>query len=245
MKNPHIFDELVGPFSKDRLHRYLHHTPSQNKTEALVSYSWNIELSQSLYPALQIFEISLRNSLHQAISSYYKSNYWFNLPILYRKEQVILNLAKERVLKENKELTASRIIAELSFGFWTSLFDVRYEHHQILWPKLIKPTFPHLPKSQRTRSFLSCELNKIRRLRNRIFHYEPIWYWKDLLNQHEHLLRMIKFISPTSALYLTTLDHFRDIHTMERSKIKKNIELIQNGLETYTQAQQADTEISH
>jgi len=137
---------------------------------------------------LQILEITLRNSLHSAITESYQTERWFELSFLHERERGQFNQAKGSLRNEKKTMEAGRIIAELSFGFWTSLFDVRYEHNQILWPKLLKPTFPYLPKGQRTRAFLSRELNRIRFLRNRVFHHEPIWHWKDLAIQHQHLI---------------------------------------------------------
>jgi hypothetical protein len=75
------FDELSIIFSEERLDGYLSHAKCNNsKTNALIAYSWNIELSQSLYPALQILEITLRNSLHQALSTSFSTEYWFVRP---------------------------------------------------------------------------------------------------------------------------------------------------------------------
>lgn len=74
-----FFDELSIIFSEERLDGYLSHAKCNNsKTDALIAYSWNIELSQSLYPALQILEITLRNSLHQALSINFSTEYWFD-----------------------------------------------------------------------------------------------------------------------------------------------------------------------
>lgn len=212
-KQEHIFDELTMIFSQERLGNYLSHTDcNDNKDAALLTYSWNIELSQALYPALQILEISLRNSLHKTFTENFKTEFWFNLSFLNQKEQSKINKAIKTLKNRKKTLTSGRIVAELSFGFWVSLFDIRYEHDQILWPKSIKPTFPFLPKGQKTRQFLSRELNRIKLLRNRIFHYEPIWHLKDLTEQHDKIIYLIKCLSPSAANYLTTLDKFKVIY---------------------------------
>lgn len=86
MQDPnHIFfDELSIIFSQERLRAYLNHAKcGNNKTDALIAYAWNMELSQSLYPALQVLEITLRNSLHQAISTTFQTEYWFDLAFLH------------------------------------------------------------------------------------------------------------------------------------------------------------------
>lgn len=72
------------------------------------------------------------------------------LPCLHERERTQVSQAKDDLKKLNKKISAARIVAELSFGFWTSLFDIRYEHGQVLWPSLLKPTFLFLPKGQRT-----------------------------------------------------------------------------------------------
>lgn len=224
-KQNHIFDELTVIFSQERLDGYLGHAYCNNsKNEALIAYSWNIELSQALYPALQILEITLRNSLHRAITENFQTEQWFELSFLHEKEQAKINKAKKTIKDKKKTLTPGRIVAELSFGFWVSLFDIRYEHDQTLWPKLIKPTFPFLPKGQRTRNFLSRELNRIKFLRNRIFHYEPIWHWKDLSQQHDSISHLTNSLSPSAANYLTMLDQFKEVHTNGKSKIKNKVE---------------------
>ncbi|WP_177420368.1 Abi family protein [endosymbiont of Lamellibrachia barhami] len=76
--------------------------------------------------------------------------------------------------RQHKVLNPGRIIAELNFGFWSSMLDKCYE--QVLWPQLIKTAFPYMPRKIRTRKVLSQQFHKIRQLRNRIFHHEPIWY---------------------------------------------------------------------
>ena len=220
----YIFDELTGIFSQERLDSYLSNAKCNNsKTDALIAYSWNIELSQALYPALQILEITLRNSMHQAITNSFQTESWYELPFLHDREKTQVNQAKDSLKKNKKPLEKGRIVAELPFGFWTSLFDIRYEHGQILWPKLLKPTFPFLPKGQRTRPFLSRELNRIRLLRNRVFHYEPIWHWRDLSDQHNSITNLTRCLSPSASKYLSIFDRFIDIYSNGRLQIEINL----------------------
>ena len=195
-------EQLTTSFSKERLEAY-----GLNTKEALAAYCWNTQLSQAFYPALQTLEVTLRNSLHQAISDSYKVN-WFDTLPLHALEQTAITKAKTNLTKQKKQLEPSRVVAELHFGFWTSLLDVRYEHHQLLWPKLLKPCFPAIPRKLRTRHYLSKQLNRIRNLRNRVFHYEPIWHWQDLAEQHTILLLIIEWLSPAAKQYVTVLDEF-------------------------------------
>lgn len=219
-----FFDELSIIFSEERLDGYLNHAKCNNsKTHALVTYSWNIELSQALYPALQILEITLRNALHQALSNNFETAFWFDLPILHEREKKQVDQAKNDLRKENKKMEAGHVVAKLAFGFWTSLFDVRYEHGQVLWPRLLKPAFPYLSKGQRTRTFLSRELNRIRSLRNRIFHYEPIWHWKDLSSQHTSIVNMTQGLSPSASKYLNLFDKFQSVYSNGKTEIETRL----------------------
>jgi len=175
-------------------------------------YTWNIALSESLYPTLQMLEITLRNSIHTAVSQYTDKPDWYNSSdiITFRNDTEALAKAKRTLQRQRKPFDSGRIVAELNFGFWTSLLDRRYE--QILWPRLLKATFPHMPRRIRTRQALSKRLNKIRNLRNRVFHHEPIWYWQDLNQQHQHILEAISWIEPSAKDLVVTLDRFPEVY---------------------------------
>ena len=224
---PAFFDKLSIIFSQERLEGYLNHASCNNsKEDALIMYSWNIDLSQSLYPALQILEISLRNSLHHALSQNFETDQWFDLSFLHPREQIQIQKVKDDLKRRKKPLETGRIVAELSFGFWTSLFDIRYEHGQVLWPRMLKKTFMHLPKKLKTRAFLSRELNRIRFLRNRIFHHEPIWHWKDLKQQHQKILDLTKGLSPAALQYLNLFDHFSESYGEGKELAYNKLKLI-------------------
>ena len=105
------------------------------------------------------------------------------------------------------------MIAELSFGFWTSLFNLEYERslvHKLLKDR--KRFFPALSRSKRKRKTLSSRMNGIRNLRNRVFHHEPVWHWSDLVNHHDKILEGIHWINPPLKEYVEHLDRFRDIY---------------------------------
>jgi hypothetical protein len=127
----------------------------------------------------QCWEVSLRDAMDQALCQDKENGYWFDLP--YVGSQPVKK-AKRKIASQNKDITPGRIIAELNFGYWTRLFSTRYETKQIIWPRLIRPIFPDLPKALCVREILSKRIQDLRKLRNRVYHYEPIW---DLdLNQY-------------------------------------------------------------
>jgi len=69
---------------------------------------------------------------------------------------------------------------------------------------------------------LSKRLHPVRHLRNRVFHHEPIWHWRDLVQQHNELLEAISWINPAMLEMIKVLDRFPDVR--------------QQGVQTYERA---------
>ncbi|WP_305041795.1 hypothetical protein [Geoalkalibacter sp.] len=197
---------LQKAISHERLEGYSRRKEMQGNNSLFAHYAWNLALSESLYPALQGIEVALRNSMHDAALNRFGSATWFEGDLLHERDQRFVTVARNALLSAGKTMEPSRILAELSFGFWTSLFDVRYE--QRLWPWLLKPVFPYMPRRLRTRAELSRRLNKIRLLRNRVFHHEPIWFWQDLKQQHRNLLETLSWINPAMPRFIGIIDRF-------------------------------------
>lgn len=207
-----LSDDILQALSEARLSTYIKSRECQIISDPLATYYWNVQLSEALYPALQALEVVLRNALHNALFHDFRTENWIDLPFLYPKEQEAIRQAKTSLLKQKKPLEINRIVAELHFGFWTSLFDVRYEHKQTIWPRLLINIFPNIPKPLRTRQYLSKQLNRIRRLRNRVFHYEPIWHWHDLKQQHQSIIFLLNWLSPAVAKHIRKLDRFLEVY---------------------------------
>lgn len=88
--------------------------------------------------------------------------------------------------------TPDKVIAELTFGFWSTLFNTAYQ--AALWQPLRK-AFPHCPKVARQRATTSPVGNRLRDLRNRAFHYEPIlWVTPDDKVIHDEGAVLLKWI---------------------------------------------------
>jgi len=206
--------QLIQALSAERLNAYRGRlAPTASEREVLGRYAWNMALSESLYPSLQLLEITLRNTIHRAASTEFGQAYWFDSAgvLQHNHERDAISKAKATLTQQHKPLDANRIVAEVNFGFWTSLLDRRYE--QTLWPRLLKPAFPHMPRQQRTRANLSKRFHRVRQLRNRVFHHEPIWHWHDLAQQHHDILEAISWIEPAARNLVTLVDRFPAVHT--------------------------------
>ncbi len=205
-------EQLFTALSQERLSAYQSRVDDGGNLNLFSHYAWNMALSESLYPILQTLEITLRNAIYEAAKDHFKQGDWFDDPkiIHYHYNQAAIRKAKQSLQRQNKPLEPGRIIAELTFGFWTSLLDKRYE--QVLWHQIIKTTFSHMPRTHRTRKNLSQRFNKIRDLRNRVFHHEPIWYWQDLERQHQDMLEALDWISPEMKELVMAVDRFDDVY---------------------------------
>jgi len=205
-------DKLRQVLSQERLESYHQRGTPRTDLNLFSHYAWNMALSESLYSALQCLEIACRNQIHQSATTHYHRDDWFDHPaaLQHENERQAIAKAKMALRQQGKPLEAGRIVAELNFGFWTSLLDRRYE--QVLWPRLLKHTFPRMPRKIRTRATLAKRFNTIRRLRNRVFHHEPIWYWRDLPQQHEAILEAIEWLEPAMRSFVETIDRFPTVY---------------------------------
>ncbi len=215
--------KLKRVLSTERLAAYQLQLAGNGNRNLFSHYAWNMALSESLYATLQLLEIGLRNTLDQAASAHFAKADWFeDNAIIQPRDQAAVNKAKKILLSKKKTLEPGRIIAELNFGFWTSLLDTRYE--QTLWPALIKASFPHMPRKMRTRKNLSRRFNKIRLLRNRVFHHEPIWYWQDLAQQHDAILEALCWIEPAMQDLAGAVDRFPEVYQNGLKDIENKLE---------------------
>lgn len=154
-----------------------------------------------------------RNALHNALTIEFETENWFQGLWLHSREQQAINKVLNELHKRKQAPTADRVIAELTFGFWCSLCDSRYEHKQILWPKLLKHApLKQLPKRQRQRKEISRAVNRLRQLRNRVFHHEPIWHWRDLPQRHTDAGELLTWLNPEIATLLQHSDRFTTLY---------------------------------
>ena len=203
-------------FSTERMVRYFNHYPGDEE-KAIKHYHANIALSESFYPILSVFEVALRNSLNRELITMFNTTDWYihiqSTPGLKDLNKEI-STAQRQIIKRGEQVTASKIVAELTLGFWVRLFNVEYE--LILW-KHLRRAFPYMPKKEKKRNNISAPLNKIRNFRNRVYHNEPIaWNLNALENIHTNTLLTLKWLNDLLPAFIQTNDRF--IETLSRIK---------------------------
>lgn len=208
------YNELEQYLSRPRLNRFLVAT-NNSEIKALRLYAANLRVAQAFYPILNLFEIFLRNACNNQISAYFNNSNWIidekngfmSHPSLrqskfHLKKSVMK--AERKINAKRDAITAGKIIAEQSLGFWTSLFE---SHHYRLVGGVTIQIFEHKPPHI-NRSLLNQRLNRIRAFRNRIYHNEPICFVGDkidfisALETKNTVFELTKWISPNLKDYL-------------------------------------------
>jgi len=198
-------------FSDERMQKYFDiHSPDENLS--IKHYNINIQISESFYPVLSIFEIALRNSINRELITLFNTTDW------YLKLQTISGLknlnkeitrAQRLIAGRGETINANKLIAELTLGFWIRLFNAEYEF--VLW-KDLRRAFPYCLKRDKQRHKISAPLNKIRNLRNRIYHNEPIaWNLKLLDGYHYDIYRVLGWLNKDLPNYTKQLDRFDEV----------------------------------
>lgn len=178
-----------------------------NEREALARYLWNVALCEALYPAFHTLEVGFRNAVHRELGVFHGAPTWLisHHAFLKVSEQDSIRSAETSLLRHHKPVTEPRLIAELSFGFWTSLLDRRYDQ---IWPQIIRRVFPLMPRKMRTRANISAMMQPIRRLRNLAFHHHAIWDRTDLGATHTSAITLIGWMSGPLVASLGRIDRF-------------------------------------
>lgn len=243
--NPVFFKQIEQGFSSERLAAYAipYGGAAPDPCVTLARYLLNMALCESLYSPLQLCEIALRNSIHRHASTLMGRSDWYDAPGFpltpWAAKEV--TKAKTKITKAGKPVTAARVVAELQFGFWTSLFEDHYEKKTPFLPGAFKPVFPHLPKSLHKRKDRKADLETVRVLRNCVFHHERIVHWIDLDDQHQLILEVISWVSPEIRQIADALDRF---HTIRKAGLKPWIAKLQRHWPPTSAAAQAPTSVS-
>ncbi|WP_312457670.1 Abi family protein [Pseudescherichia sp.] len=111
--------------------------------------------------------------------------------------------AKEKLKNCGKRQAADAVIAELTFGFWSGIFENNYNDIRSasrLWPHLEPTVFPNLKPADRKASTVLYQLKSIKDLRNRMAHYEPIWKHSSVNNASSALSYLNNSIDQIVAL---------------------------------------------
>lgn len=207
---------LENTISAERLGTYLKKS-GFNRERAIKLYVWNSYISQSLHSSLESCEVAIRNSVNECLTDAFGSQWFENLrffsinPETQSRLTTSIQQVISRIEKAGHDVTNGRVVAGLSFEFWVGLMAGKYE--QPLWQTRLHGIFPNLPKLMR-RKDLQERLQKIKELRNRVAHYEPI-FGRNLSQEHADIIATIGYRCPHTADWI---NHHSRFHLALRAK---------------------------
>jgi len=180
---------------------------SGDKEAALELYQWNLQLSAAFLVPLQICEVSVRNSIVSAIERTYGQNWpWErgfeislrNPPRGYSPRRNLLGLRSFP--------TSGKIVAELKFVFWEKMFT--HSHDGAIWNPHFRTVFPNadpVKTVQTLRAHGYDRLNRIRDLRNRIAHHEPI-FRRNIQEEYDRIREVVAWTDLVAAAWIDKVE---------------------------------------
>ena len=210
-------ERLEEALSLERFGRYLAWAGG-DRARALELYALNTGLSEVLYTPLQMLEVALRNRIHSVLFAARHPRWFEDEGFLAAPNQAgqvaeaLIELARDK-----KEPTPRRVVAALTFSFWTAMFGTAYED---LWQQDLHRIARREDGRNLRRKDFSGPLTPIRILRNRIAHHEPILGW-DLRKHHGAMLHLTGWLSPAAAAWCRSLDRFDEMHPPGRIALQE------------------------
>jgi len=163
----------------------------------------------------------LRNKIDAHYKAYFQQNDWLvhqsqNGGAFHGLRSASIIEAHYQKLIARNQYTHDRLISELSFGFWTTLFD-RPQFRA--GGQKIHSIFTDRPVGTKQKT-INQELDKIRQFRNRIAHHQPLClnmsdeldlsYSEEL---YRLILQYIRWLGYGKSNIYQGLDHMQSIFT--------------------------------
>lgn len=156
----------VGPA---RFSTYRRHAVDTEKATRL--YMWNLSLSARWWGPLSYLEVALRNKLHDALKDSVGQARWWDsgdLEISHQLKHRIKQAENFAKMQKNSQPSVDDVVAASSFGVWTSV--LHRDNAQVLWRDYLSEAFESVGRGE-----LFDKTYKLKKLRDRIAHHEPIF----------------------------------------------------------------------
>jgi hypothetical protein len=183
--------------------------------KAIKLYAWNIEISAAFWGSFHMLEVSFRNALHEQLTLLAGQEDWWlkESHIFHDFEMDEIAKAIGRGTRLHTQPTAEHVFAELGFAFWVGL--LANDYHKSLWQNRLERAFPHFSD---LRTELHFNLDRLRKLRNRIAHHEPI-HDRDLRRDNELIYFILGYIEPSVAAWMDELSRIPEVLSNKSSRI--------------------------
>ena len=176
-----------------RLAPYLQEADGDDE-RACELYLWVTDLAGALFSTIAFVEVGLRNSMDR------KLRVWNDQQglVTHKSLAVAQNFAREQSRLRPKThprrlaaVTHDDVVSHFMFGTWVYLIKPRVwnqpQQCQQLWQECLSDAFPYADPSDLGRERLADQLDRVRKLRNRVAHHENLlsvdirWRLRDML----------------------------------------------------------------
>ena len=173
-------------------------------SRALALYAWNAQVSAAMLAPLHICEVSIRNAIAEAIAAAHGQEWPWSAGFVRSlpSPTVGYNARTDLLSTRSKKTTTGQVIAHLKFVFWQNMVTSRFDER--MWELHLRTVLPHADSTKTTaqnRSMVYGELEKIRKLRNRIAHHEPI-FKRNLADDFQKIHDLIAVRCPITAAWM-------------------------------------------
>lgn len=140
-----------------------------------------------------VCEVVIRNAVANAIQAEHGADWAFNVRFVRSMQQ-----NRRNELLNARQETTEQAICELPFVFWQGFFTVRFDDE--IWKKHWAVALPNAKHAdlQAMRTEVFENLEKIRKLRNRIAHHEPIFN-RNPQGDYKRIIKIISYCSQDTA----------------------------------------------
>jgi hypothetical protein len=177
---------------------------AHDEVTALALYSWNAQVSAALMAPLHICEVVVRNAVSDTLEVVYGARWPWSVGFEQSLPHHRFGYSPRKDLQSarNGAPTTGKVIPELKFVFWQKMFTGRYDAR--LWNKHLRTAFPGLDPTRTVsdlRREIYEELERIRKLRNRIAHHEPI-FKRNLTEDLDRIVDLIELRCTVTASWM-------------------------------------------
>lgn len=203
---PHDDANIRSALSAPRIGTYVQ-AARGDTVRAVELYGWNARVSAALMLPAHFAEVTTRNAVDEALTGVYGSRWPWNptfVQSLPNPKGKGYNPRRNLQLVAGHEPTTGKVIAELKFVFWQTMFTARHDGR--VWGPQIGALFPNATIGAKAlRGRVYDDLDAIRQLRNRIAHHEPI-FARDLSKDLARMLELVDLRSTATSRWVRAME---------------------------------------
>ncbi|MCL2845439.1 MAG: Abi family protein [Chitinivibrionia bacterium] len=165
-----------------------------DEQKALRLYILNMEVSRKFHSVIGLFEVVLRNAIDKHYINHFNDKEWIlnQIPENFFETRVVSSIVKEKEkLASVNSYSHDRLVSVMNFGFWAKMF---FKHQFIRGDRTILAIFPNKAKGVNQKT-IAEEIDKVKLLRNRISHCEPICFDKKGKISMVHARYILKLLN--------------------------------------------------